>query len=78
MCSVVHKDVNAFRGAVTKESERLSSLCCIWQEEIEEDAARTNKTLTEDIIGDINVAIGKFYIHSCSYMRSPITQADSH
>ncbi|KAF2355475.1 SAPAP family [Trinorchestia longiramus] len=53
------KSTADFRTAVASESDRLATLCSKWSKELDADAARETHVLSEDILGDINVAIGQ-------------------
>lgn len=52
-----HKSVVDFRGAVKDEMVHLADLCHEWRNILKEKDTETS--LTEEIIGDINVAIGE-------------------
>ena len=53
MATTVHQSVTEFRNAVDVEAERLTLFASKWKGIQKED------DISEDIMGDINVAIGK-------------------
>ncbi|XP_018018565.1 disks large-associated protein 5 [Hyalella azteca] len=51
--------VGDFRTIVARVSDQLTSLCQKWRQEISSDAKLTVHLISDDVLGDINVAIGQ-------------------